>query len=182
MDAITKRCGRRVEAVKLDCEISAPCTSTSPTPTKFQVEAVVDTGCTDTTFNKSFLDSIGLFPIGSPSVSQTGNGSALSYPYLINLYLPNNISFLDLNVNALVNLPVDMLLGMDILTQGDMSITNFNGETVFNFQIPATHAYNYEEDARFAKIHALQSRTGINKCPCGSQKNYDNCHGRNLKR
>lgn len=182
MEAITQHFGSIVLAIELDCVISAPHTPATPSPTKISIKATVDTGCMITSIKKSVLDRLGLHPIGTAKQVGTGGGLVNSYPYLLDIELPNNIEFHGLYVHGLENMPVDMLIGMDILTFGDLVITNSNNETVLNFQIPATHKrFNFEEDVKYKKIYDLRSKHGNTKCPCNSGKEFKNCHGKNLE-
>lgn len=36
-----------------------------------------------------------------------------------------------------------MLIGMDIINLGDFALTHKNSGTVFSFQIPSTHEYDF---------------------------------------
>jgi hypothetical protein len=38
----------------------------------------------------------------------------------------------------------DIIIGMDIITQGDFSITNLDGRTVCSFRIPSQHLVDFE--------------------------------------
>jgi len=64
--------------------------------------------------------------------------------YLINIVLLNGIQVYNLKVSE-GDLPsgIDMLIGMDIISLGDFSITHKNGGTTFSFQIPSTHEYDF---------------------------------------
>jgi len=57
--------------------------------------------------------------------------------------LPNNVGIPFLQVTESVLLGFDMLIGMDIISQGDFSISCPGGETVFSFQLPSTHEVDY---------------------------------------
>lgn len=46
----------------------------------------------------------------------------------------------------------DLIIGMDIITQGDFSITNFGGRTLFSFRIPSLHSIDYESELRASKL------------------------------
>ncbi len=46
----------------------------------------------------------------------------------------------------------DVLIGMDIITQGDVAITNLGGNTVFSFRIPS------QKQVDFVQEHAEESR------------------------
>ena len=45
----------------------------------------------------------------------------------------------------------DVLLGMDIITIGDFSITNQAGNTVFSFRVPSQHTIDYVAETLAAK-------------------------------
>ena len=40
----------------------------------------------------------------------------------------------------------DVLIGMDIISQGDFAITASQGETKFTFQIPSTHDIDFVKE------------------------------------
>ncbi|MEK0338302.1 MAG: hypothetical protein QQN41_12795, partial [Nitrosopumilus sp.] len=58
----------------------------------------------------------------------------------------------------------DIIIGMNIITQGDFSITNLNNQTWMSFRIPSLNATDYVQELnriRYAKV-------GRNDpCPCG---------------
>ncbi|MDR1937239.1 MAG: SEC-C domain-containing protein, partial [Tannerellaceae bacterium] len=70
---------------------------------------------------------------------------------------------------------------MDIIGQGDFSITSSNGQLKFSFQYPSTHDFDFEHDL-FNAAHTpakAEKRPGRNvPCPCGSGLKYKNCHGK----
>ena len=80
----------------------------------------------------------------------------------------------------------DVLIGMDIITLGDFSITNVNGKTVFSFRIPSTETVDYvqQEKQKVKAAHTPYVAPKIPKrndpCPCGSGKKFKNCHGKGL--
>jgi hypothetical protein len=40
----------------------------------------------------------------------------------------------------------DLIIRMDVMTQGDLSITNFEGKTVFSFRIPSIYWVDFETE------------------------------------
>ena len=73
----------------------------------------------------------------------------------------------------------DILIGMDIISQGDLAVTNKQGKTVFTFQIPASHKIDFKAELeKYEKMHEVWIKHGNKKCPCGSGLNWDNCHGK----
>ena len=56
--------------------------------------------------------------------------------------LPNNVGVADVHVTEASNLGnCDVLIGMDIITLGDFTITQDNGCTIFSFRFPASEKY-----------------------------------------
>lgn len=80
----------------------------------------------------------------------------------------------------------DVLIGMDIITLGDCSITNVNGKTVFSFRIPSTETVDYvqQEKQKVKAAHTPYVAPKIpernDPCPCGSGKKFKNCHGKGI--
>ncbi len=63
--------------------------------------------------------------------------------------LPNHFVFEELEVVEFAYVDeddCDLIIGMDIMTQGDLAITNFEGKTVFSFRIPALHRVDFEAE------------------------------------
>jgi hypothetical protein len=43
----------------------------------------------------------------------------------------------------------DLIIGMDVMTQGDLSITNFEGKTIFSFRMPSINRVDFESEQAF---------------------------------
>lgn len=69
--------------------------------------------------------------------------------YLVNIGLPNGVAFGNLEV-TLGSLPTGahMLIGMDIISMGNFSVTNVGGKTVFSYRYPSIKTIDYAEEAR----------------------------------
>lgn len=84
-------------------------------------------------------------------------GTDSAETFLVNLLLPNAVEFVSVEVTlGKLAGPADMLLGMDIITNGDFSITNVGGETVFSFRIPSLETIDYVKEANALKADALK--------------------------
>ena len=55
----------------------------------------------------------------------------------MNIRLPNGVGFSGIRVTLGELGDADMLIGMDIINQGDFAVTNSNGKTKFSFRIPS---------------------------------------------
>ncbi len=66
------------------------------------------------------------------------------------------------------------IIGMDVITLGDLSITNLNGQTWMTFRIPSYAATDYVEEWQ----RSVSAGVGRNDpCPCGSGRKFKKCHG-----
>jgi len=73
----------------------------------------------------------------------------------------------------------DAIIGMDVMQQGDLTITNYNGQTVLTFREPSINSIDYvAEGKKFEEVHKLWVKKNMHKCPCGSGKLWTNCHGK----
>ena len=148
-----------------------------PHPEVVQFQAVWDTGASASAISPRVVDALKLIPTGK-GISNTAAGSVFVDKYSINIMLPTNVGFSSIEVSC-NKMNVDVLIGMDIITQGDFSITNKKGKTVFTFHTPSSHFIDYtEEIKKIRKVHVSWAKQGNNKCPCGSGKRWEECHGK----
>ena len=99
--------------------------------------AIWDTGATKSCITKRIVDDLKLIPVGRTTIG-TANGLTIADTYFVNIGLPNGIIVPNVLVScADLGKDIDVLIGMDIITLGDFSITNLNGRTSFSFRIPS---------------------------------------------
>lgn len=104
-------------------------------------KALVDTGASRSCISRNFAENTKLISF-TMIESLTAQGSHVVPVYQINLVLPNNVMFVDLpSVEFSGGSDFDFIIGMDILSKGDMSITNANSEMVFSFRIPPSESH-----------------------------------------
>lgn len=100
--------------------------------------AIWDTGANGTSINISIAERLGLTAVSHVSV-ETANGKCDAPIYLIDVFLPNGRSVKRIEAMG-TNLNIcDALIGMDIITLGDMLITNAPN-TKFEFRLPSRGA------------------------------------------
>ncbi len=102
-----------------------------------------DTGASASMITSRVAAELGLVPFGMEK-SYHAQGVALTNTYMVNIILLNGIQVYNVKVSE-GKLPqgIDMLIGMDIINLGDFVITHRNGGTIFSFQIPSTHQYDF---------------------------------------
>jgi hypothetical protein len=100
------------------------------------VKAIWDTGATGTVISSGLVSRLGLVPTGK-TVAADVNKSYETNTYVVDIGLPNGLLIFDVQVTEVPNLGhYDLLIGMDLITMGDMAITNGHGNTWFSFRFP----------------------------------------------
>lgn len=109
-----------------------------------QAIAQWDTGATSTCISKELVTQLGLQPTGMIKV-QTPSGIGLMNKYMINLILNNEVRIMNLVVmdSEIGNQGIDVLIGMDIISNGDFAVSNFEGKTQFSFRLPSQEHVEY---------------------------------------
>jgi hypothetical protein len=152
-----------------------------PSPKGKTFIGIWDTGASITVINSKIIDELGLKPSGKTIVSAVGSGGKVNQyetpTYSINIILPNRVQMVGV-VAAMGEIGGgDALIGMDIITAGDFSVSNFQGKTVTSFRTPSSGEIDFVEEIN--RMNSLsQPKIGRNDlCSCGSGKKYKKCHG-----
>ena len=99
------------------------------------VKAIWDTGAYGSVISPRVAKELGLMPVGVKPI-QTANGTYEAYAYVVDVMLPNKLVIRGVEVSETDLKVCDALIGMDIISMGDMKITN-KPTTKFMFRIPA---------------------------------------------
>lgn len=99
------------------------------------VKAIWDTGAYGSVISPRVAKELGLMPVGVKPI-QTANGTYEAYAYVVDVMLPNKLVIRGVEVSESDLKVCDALIGMDIISMGDMKITN-KPTTKFMFRIPA---------------------------------------------
>jgi hypothetical protein len=75
------------------------------------------------------------------------HGLAQAETYLVNIALPNKVVFTGVRVTKGDIGGADILIGMDIILQGDFSVTNYGGVTKFSYRTPSIEHIDYAAQA-----------------------------------
>lgn len=83
--------------------------------------------------------------------------------FLVNLRLPNGVTFHTIHA-TLGDLPhgSHVLIGMDVVGQGDFAVTNEGGQTWFSYRIPAQAHIDYVA-VHNKKLHEQKFKHGNKK-------------------
>jgi hypothetical protein len=101
-----------------------------------QINAVWDTGATSTAVSSLAAKELGLLSIDKLSVHGVNSFTEVDVS-IVSIILPNGIILKDKRITV-CNLPpaVDMLIGMDIILMGDLTICNAGNKTLFSYAVP----------------------------------------------
>lgn len=99
--------------------------------------AIWDTGATNSVITQKVIEDCGLIATGIAQVQGVHGGPTRSDTYLVNIALPQKVVFTGVRVTKGTFIGGDVLIGMDIITQGDFAVTNYNGLTKFSFRTPS---------------------------------------------
>ncbi len=121
-------------------------------PRMLEINTLWDTGASCTTISKKVAQSLNLIPFRFEEVYHA-QGKGVAPLYKVNILLPNSIEFLAMPVLEGDLFDFDALIGMDIISQGDFALTNRDGKTVFSFQIPSTHLYDFVKQDAATKLN-----------------------------
>ncbi len=114
------------------------------------IKAIWDTGASGSAITKKVAHQLGLLPTGMAQVN-TANGIVTQNTYTIDIGLPNKViiqGIIATEIDALAA-GCDALIGMDVITLGDFSITNHNGNTCMSFRVPSGHELDYVKNLNY---------------------------------
>lgn len=162
----------------LPTEVSVfqPIPGQNPKVEKFK--AIWDTGATKSVITHDVVERLGLIGSGKSNLHGVTGKKENAVTYLVTLILPNKVSVEGVRVVEVpqITSDFDLLIGMDIITLGDFSVTNVSGNTVFSFRTPSVKMIDYVEEFNKSKPLNPSKKVGRNQpCPCASGKKYKNC-------
>jgi hypothetical protein len=178
--AFTCRSVGRLSVLESDVELFAAFLPPAVPSKHFTYKALYDTGATHSAISPKVVADLALASVGDTIVG-VGGGDLPTTSHLVNIGLPNHVMFPMVRVaKVTLHRGVDAVIGMDILAQGDFSVTNYQGKTTFSFCFPSRREIDFvgeiREDQKITQAHSAKiSRNS--PCPCGSGKKYKRCCG-----
>jgi len=129
-----------------------------------KVIALWDTGATRTCISKEVVSDLNLIPLGKQKI-RTPSGTSSANIYEVDVLLPNNVTAKNLVVcdSEIGAQRLGVLIGMDIISQGDFAVSNFNGKTVFTFRTPSQKKTDYVSEARLDDVIGSKHGKGKRK-------------------
>jgi predicted aspartyl protease len=169
------------------------------TPEKSYI-AIWDTGATSTVITPKVVNELGLIASGKTNIQGVAGSKENIDTFIVSIILPNKVRVNSVRAAEVPQIAgaADILIGMDIITLGDFSVTNFDKKTVLSFRIPSTKVVDYVEEANIKNTQFSTAKKTILSpdkkyiiaptknhrvdgnlpCPCGSGKKWKKCHGK----
>lgn len=139
MPVYTQKSSELAEAIITECRICAPVDfSKGEMPDKIYTtqNAMWDTGATNTLISPKIIKALGLKPFGKSGLS-SANGVIETDTYLIHVGIPSGSIVTNILALEDDNEDYEVVIGMDIITQGDFAFSNKDGHSTFSFRIPS---------------------------------------------
>ncbi|MXX98462.1 MAG: hypothetical protein F4Y58_00940 [Gammaproteobacteria bacterium] len=177
--SFTVRADGKLPVIMFDVEIS-PATLSDRNylnPNRCKCRVMWSTGTARSQLSRKLIEELEL-----EAIVKSGNDKQLLYS--LDVYLPNKVRMAKVEMTEITQpLPhpdIECIIGMDIISLGDCSISHSNGNTFFSFRVPSLGGMDYVEQSKKNKT-SPRSPTMVRRnqmCPCGSGKRYKNCCGR----
>ena len=125
-----------------DCKVGNNLDTDVENPKTRSYKALWDTGATDSGITKKVARECGLIATDK-TIVYTPSGEYYPDVYLVDIYLPSNVLISQVHASeiepqkSLENESLDVLIGMDIISQGDFAVSNFQNRTMFAFRYPS---------------------------------------------
>ncbi len=178
INAFTVKFPSRVRRVTTDVQVSEGYELANPPaalPSACTVSALWDTGATGSVIAPSVVTALGLSQKGVARVEHADGVNPTAPTYLVNITLPNRVCVAGVLVTATAITGFEAVIGMDIISMGDLSLTHADGKTWMSFRIPpCSPALDYVVEVNRATVAGFHRNA---PCPCGSGKKVKKCHG-----
>lgn len=122
--------------ILINCVIGRPDSDNPQTDEQSVVcSALIDTGAMRTCISARVANFLSLVPTGTMRVEAANGHTDLVNTHIINIGFGDEIRFDLVKVPRLSMTDEDMIIGMDLLCQGNYAVTNSDNQTVFMFQL-----------------------------------------------
>jgi predicted aspartyl protease len=102
-----------------------------------EITAMWDTGASASLITPNLARKLSLIPFKKILLSTPTSKMIASNVYRANIILPNGVKIKAVNVAEGIPNNCDMLIGMDIISQGDFAVSQGKGNTLFSFRMPS---------------------------------------------
>ena len=139
MGTITRRFQEKIDSIVTESYVYAPtdlAQGGSVKRVKIQ-RSLWDTGASVTLISARVAKVLGLTSIGKSGVSGYNQGIDVKDTFLVHIGLPTGDIITNIMAMEFDTDEYDVVIGMDVICNGDLAITNKDDKTTFSFKIPS---------------------------------------------
>ena len=147
MGTITRRFQEKIDSIVTESYVYAPtdlAQGGSVKRVKIQ-RSLWDTGASVTLISARVAKVLGLTSIGKTGVSGYNQGIDVKDTFLVHIGLPTGDIITNIMAMEFDTDEYDVFIGMDVICNGDMAITNKDNKTTFSFRIPSEQEIDFFE-------------------------------------
>ena len=147
MGSFTRHYQEKVDCIVTECYVYAPTDLAGGEQVKRVkiLRSLWDTGASVSLISARVAKVLGLESVGKSGVSGYNEGIDVKDTYLVHLGLPTRDIVTDIMAMEFDSDEYDVVIGMDVICNGDFAITNKDKKTTFSFRIPS------ESEIEFSK-------------------------------
>ena len=145
MGTFTRHFQEKADSIVTDSYVYAPTDLTRGEQVKRVkiVRSLWDTGASVSLISARVAKVLGLTSIGKTGVSGYNDGVDVKDTYLVHIGLPTGDIVTNIMAMEFENDEYDVVIGMDVICNGDFAITNKDGNTTFSFRIPSEETIDF---------------------------------------
>ena len=150
MGTITRRFQEKIDSIVTESYVYAPtdlAQGGSVKRVKIQ-RSLWDTGASVTLISARVAKVLGLTSIGKSGVSGYNQGIDVKDTFLVHIGLPTGDIITNIMAMEFDTDEYDVVIGMDVICNGDLAITNKDDKTTFSFRIPSEQEIDFSEKLR----------------------------------
>ena len=144
--SFTRNYGALRDTLISECHVSDawPPQGDGTAPRALKFRALWDTGANISCITENVAVALELRPEEYYELFHAQGSSTVPF-YHVNLGLPNGATVEGVLVSQAILKGCAVIIGMDIINQGDFAVTNKDGITVFSFQMPSMLHIDFEQ-------------------------------------
>ncbi len=150
MGTITRRFQEKIDSIVTESYIYAPTDFAQVGPVKrVKIQrSLWDTGASVTLISARVAKVLGLTSIGKSGVSGYNQGIDVKDTFLVHMGLPTGDIITNIMAMEFDTDEYDVVIGMDVICNGDLAITNKDDKTTFSFRIPSEQEIDFSDKLR----------------------------------
>lgn len=148
MGAFTRHFQEKVDSIVTESYVYAPTNLTRGEQVKRVkiARSLWDTGASVSLISARVAKVLGLTSIGKSGVSGYNEGIDVKDTFLVHIGLPTGDIVTNIMAMEFESDEYDVVIGMDVICNGDLAITNKNGNTTFSFRIPSEETLDFSKN------------------------------------